>query len=515
MEEAECAAEGVVCPKLEFADNSAVMACFTQRPGGVLSLVNEEVIVPNGSDASLLTKLQQAHRSNATFKPLPRSQGDGFVILHYAGPVGYTIDGFVDKNRDQLPGELTQLLSTSDLPFVQGLFKPPANDEPLRTPRGGGGGGGARGRSGGGGKRVTALASQFVESLDSLMGVLSRTTPHFVRCVKPNFHQAADDLDGSYAMRQLREMGMVHVVRARKQGFAHRYPFEKFGQRYGYMLRNRDVSQSACAPFYSQWLGQSSPPAGVKTECVTILAVMVADGVLDRDGWAVGTAKVFLKEAMQQQLEVAREAYLLKVVTQKLQAAIDERDVPALEAAIASALEVQLQSPLVAQARQLLALLQAQLAAAAKLSEAMGARDIQMIEAALQQCSQVGLVTEAVGQAQALLKQLKAQAEATAKLTAALARNDAAALEAGLAAAEATGLNSGLVREAARRLETLRSVAKLEESLVRASEGDDLVVLGGLIAQADEIELTTPPVARTPPPRPQAHRRLSCNPLTL
>ena len=80
---------------------------------------------------------------------------------------------------------------------------------------------------------------------------------------------------------------------------------------------------------------------------------------------------------------------LLKVVTQKLQAAIDERDVPALEAAIASALEVQLQSPLVSQARQLLSLLQAQLAAAAKLTEAMGARDIPMLEAALAQCSQV------------------------------------------------------------------------------------------------------------------------------
>ena len=59
---------------------------------------------------------------------------------------------------------------------------------------------------------------------------------------------------------------------------------------------------------------------------------------------------------MQQQLEVAREVYLLKVVTEKLQAAIGAREVPALEEAIAAALEVQLQSPLVGQARQLLAL---------------------------------------------------------------------------------------------------------------------------------------------------------------
>ena len=33
---------------------------------------------------------------------------------------------------------------------------------------------------------------------------------------------------------------MVHVVRARKQGFAHRYPFDKFTSRYGYMLKDRE-----------------------------------------------------------------------------------------------------------------------------------------------------------------------------------------------------------------------------------------------------------------------------------
>ena len=41
--------------------------------------------------------------------------------------------------------------------------------------------------------------------------MLERTTPHFVRCVKPNFELMPDKLDGANVMRQLREMGMVHV----------------------------------------------------------------------------------------------------------------------------------------------------------------------------------------------------------------------------------------------------------------------------------------------------------------
>ena len=153
---------------------------------------------------------------------------------------------------------------------------------------------------------------------------------------------------------------------------------------------------------------------------------------------------IILWQATQQQLEVAREAYLLKMVTDKLRSAstclaashpslflvallktavrvspsstVEKRDVPTLEAAIAAALEVRLQSPLVTQARQLLALLQAQLAAAAALQDAMAARDIGLLDAALSQCEKVGLVTEAVGQAQALRTQLKAQAAASTYL---------------------------------------------------------------------------------------------------
>ena len=491
MEEAECRAEGVVCPKLEFADNSAVMKLMTTKPTGIISLINEEVIVPNGSDSSLLGKLQQNHRGNSTFKNLHRSRGDGFTIVHYAGEVGYQIAGFVDKNRDQLPGELLQLLTTSSMPLLEQIFNKPAEEPPPKSARGGGG---ARGRSGGGGKR-SALASQFVDSLDQLMAVLSRTTPHFVRCVKPNYAQNPNDLDGAYVMRQLREMGMVHVVRARKQGFAHRYPFERFLHRYAYLLRNRQIDLAAVGPFYIQHIGSPNPPEGERKECVTILGMMVSDKVLDADGWAVGTAKVFLKEAMQQQLEVAREAYLVKVVQENLTKAIESRDIATLESAIGDAQAVQLGGDLVTKARQLLQLLQAQLAAAAKLQEAMAAREVGQLEYAIAQCANVGLVTAEVQQAQQLLNTLKAQAEASAALTAALARNDAAMIEAALGKAAATGLNSGQVKEAQRRLDTLKRTAELEQEIVSASKGEDHVKLGQLVEKAEEINLATQAVA--------------------
>ena len=53
-----------------------------------------------------------------------------------------------------------------------------------------------------------------------------------VRCVKPNFRQAAGAFDGAYVLQQLQMMGMIHVVHARKLGYAHRYPFDRFRARY-------------------------------------------------------------------------------------------------------------------------------------------------------------------------------------------------------------------------------------------------------------------------------------------
>ena len=202
---------------------------------------------------------------------------------------------------------------------------------------------------------------------------------------------------------------------------------------------------------------------------------MVGDGVVAAEGWAIGTTKVFLTEEQQQQLEVAREAYLLKVVTQQLQQAIEQREVPVLESAIASAIEVQLQSPLVMQAQQLLTLLQAQLRAVAQLTDAIERRDTSMLDAALLAASQVGLAQHPlVGQAQQLLATLKAQQQATASLADALSRNDASHIATALAECERAGLNTGLMKEAQRRLDTLRRTAELEHHLELATAEDDL-----------------------------------------
>ena len=56
------------------------------KPIGVLSLLDEECLFPEGTDASLLSKFQKNFGSHTHFPKLPSSV-DKFSILHYAGTV--------------------------------------------------------------------------------------------------------------------------------------------------------------------------------------------------------------------------------------------------------------------------------------------------------------------------------------------------------------------------------------------------------------------------------------------
>jgi len=45
-----------------------------------------------------------------------------FTIVHYAGDVSYTINGFIDKNKDTLYPSLTKMMSESSCSLIRSLF---------------------------------------------------------------------------------------------------------------------------------------------------------------------------------------------------------------------------------------------------------------------------------------------------------------------------------------------------------------------------------------------------------
>lgn len=69
---------------------------------------------------------------------------------------------------------------------------------------------------------------QFRESLKALMEVLNRTTPHYVRCIKPNDEKMAFQFDPKRAIQQLRACGVLETIRISAAGYPSRYTFREF-----------------------------------------------------------------------------------------------------------------------------------------------------------------------------------------------------------------------------------------------------------------------------------------------
>ena len=165
-------------------------------------------------------------------------------MRHYAGPVVYTVDGFVERNRDQLSQEATQLLHGSSCEMVRECWPeggPGGGASPAGKPKSGAGGNGGalkgprpghgRGRKSSNIVAVT-IAGQFKFQLRTLLDTLRATTPHYVRCIKPNDQAKPDCFDRHRVVEQLSCGGVLEAVRVARAGYPTRLLLGQFLSRY-------------------------------------------------------------------------------------------------------------------------------------------------------------------------------------------------------------------------------------------------------------------------------------------
>lgn len=117
---------------VDFVDNQPVLELIEGKKG-LLKFLDDELIAPNGSDASYLAKLlgQYGRKGHPSFE-WSKKQG-AFIVRHYAGEVQYSVVGFLEKNKDKLHESLQELCRSSSSAVIKGFF-PEEEDEDL-TPR--------------------------------------------------------------------------------------------------------------------------------------------------------------------------------------------------------------------------------------------------------------------------------------------------------------------------------------------------------------------------------------------
>ncbi|ETI56579.1 hypothetical protein, variant 3 [Phytophthora nicotianae] len=237
----EYEAEGIMWSHIDFADNQDVISVIEDRLG-IISLLNDEVMRPKGNDESLVSKLSTIHKDEQDVIEFPRTSRTQFTIKHYAGAVTYESLGFLEKHKDALLPDLSDLMRGSSKQFLRTIFtekigSPVASRKKSAS--------NAR-RAGGRGSALTVanVGTQFKDNLNELMTSIRQTKVHYVRCIKPNKNKSPSEMDQPMVVSQLRCAGVIEAIRISRVAYPNRLLLEELVDKFWVFdveHRNTDV----------------------------------------------------------------------------------------------------------------------------------------------------------------------------------------------------------------------------------------------------------------------------------
>ncbi|XP_041769194.1 unconventional myosin-Va isoform X4 [Anopheles merus] len=296
LEQEQYLREGIEWKMIDFYDNQPCIDLIESKLG-ILDLLDEECRMPRGSDESWVGKLMEKCGKYPHFDR-PRFGTSAFLIKHFSDTVQYESRGFLEKNRDTVSRELVSVLKASGMRLCQRLMV--AQEE-------GGGDGDAKTAPAAGVKIMVSAArtqsvdkkkkpmtqkqqrktvgSQFRESLTQLITTLHNTTPHYVRCIKPNDDKAPFKWEAPKIVQQLRACGVLETVRISAAGFPSRWKYEDFYERYRLLCKRAQIVD---------W--------HVKATCTNI----VRNWLLDEDKYRLGNTQIFFRAGQVAYLEQVR-----------------------------------------------------------------------------------------------------------------------------------------------------------------------------------------------------------------
>ncbi|CAH1252206.1 MYO5A [Branchiostoma lanceolatum] len=292
LEQEEYVREEITWSFIDFYDNQPCIDLIEAKLG-LLDLLDEECKLPKGSDQNWCQKLYDKHLKKAKHFDKPRMSNSAFIIFHFADKVEYQAEGFLGKNRDLVNEEHINILRASEFQLVADLVStkgglpagPPAkkgkitmkhlpqkHKQPSKEMR-------------------KTVGLQFKESLCLLMETLNSTTPHYVRCIKPNDEKMPFTFEPKRAMQQLRACGVLETIRISSAGYPSRWTYPEFFQRYRVLMVSTEINRE-----------------DTKNTCATVVSRLIKDP----DKYQFGKSKIFFR--------AGQVAYMEKLRSDKLRA---------------------------------------------------------------------------------------------------------------------------------------------------------------------------------------------------
>ncbi|XP_038872907.1 unconventional myosin-Vc-like [Salvelinus namaycush] len=281
LEQEEYMKEDIPWTLIDFYDNQPVIDLIEAKMG-ILDLLDEECLFPQGTDQNWLQKLYNYLADNPLFEK-PRMSNEAFIIQHFADKVEYQCWGFLEKNRDMLYEELIDTMRTSKFPLLANFF--------LEEESGGVGSRGIKVRPARPGVKPTnknlrtTVGEKFRSSLYLLMETLNATTPHYVRCIKPNEEKMPFEYDSKRVVQQLRACGVLETIHISAQSYPSRWTYIEFYSRYSILMSQQEVVLT-----------------DKKQTCRTVLQRLIQDS----NQYKFGRTKIFFRAGQVAYLEKLR-----------------------------------------------------------------------------------------------------------------------------------------------------------------------------------------------------------------
>uniref|UniRef100_A0A8D2PLB8 Myosin VC n=1 Tax=Zosterops lateralis melanops TaxID=1220523 RepID=A0A8D2PLB8_ZOSLA len=266
LEQEEYMKEDIPWTLIDFYDNQPVIDLIEAKMG-ILELLDEECLLPHGKDENWLQKLYNNFvNKNALFEK-PRMSNTSFIIQHFADKVECKQPSIVPCFHlcanffQDSPVSISPFSSTINIKSARPALKSP--NKQLRT----------------------TVGSKFRNSLSLLMVTLNATTPHYVRCIKPNDEKLPFEFDSKRVAQQLRACGVLETIRISAQSYPSRWTYIEFFSRYSILMTQQELSLN-----------------DKKQICKTVLQRLIQD----HNQYQFGRTKIFFRAGQVAYLEKLR-----------------------------------------------------------------------------------------------------------------------------------------------------------------------------------------------------------------
>uniref|UniRef100_A0A8C7MJ17 Myosin VC n=1 Tax=Oncorhynchus kisutch TaxID=8019 RepID=A0A8C7MJ17_ONCKI len=261
LEQDEYMKEDIPWTLIDFYDNQPVIDLIEAKMG-ILDLLDEECLFPQGTDQNWLQKLYNYLVDNPLFEK-PRMSNKAFIIQHFADKVEYQCRGFLEKNRDTLYEELVDTMRTSKVLSAPRTWILVMHSAIL----------------------ITLSGSLCLVSYDSKQPRTWILVMHSAILITLSGSLCLVRYDSKRVVQQLRACGVLETIHISAQSYPSRWTYIEFYSRYSVLMSQEELGLNH-----------------KKLACKTVLQRLIQDS----DQNKFGRTKIFFRAGQVAYLEKLR-----------------------------------------------------------------------------------------------------------------------------------------------------------------------------------------------------------------